>query len=65
MCNLPQQKEKLLKAIETPEEEHPSDNQPKEEIGEATLVENQRLVTKKITKIHISVTTFGFVITGG
>ena len=26
MCNLPQQKEKLLKALETPEEDPPSDN---------------------------------------
>ena len=25
MCNLPQQKEKLLRALETPEEEHPTD----------------------------------------
>ena len=37
MCNLPQQKEKLLKSLETPEEEPPSDNQPEEEIGEASL----------------------------
>ena len=37
MCNLPQQKEKLLKALETPDEQSPSDNQPKEEIGEAIL----------------------------
>ena len=37
MCNLSQQKEKLLKAIETPDEEPPSDNQPKEEIGEARV----------------------------
>ena len=37
MCNLPQQEEKLLKALETLEEEPPSDNQPEEEIGEASL----------------------------
>ena len=37
MCNLPQKNEKLLKALETPEEEPPSDNQPEEEIGEASL----------------------------
>ena len=30
MCNIPQQKEKLLKSLEIPEEEPPSDNQPKE-----------------------------------
>ena len=29
MCNVPQQKEKLLKALEVPEEELPTDNQPK------------------------------------
>ena len=37
MCNVPQQKEKLLKALEIPEEEPPTDNQPEEEIGEASL----------------------------
>ena len=37
MCNLPQQKEKLLKALETPVKEPQNDNQPEEEIGEATL----------------------------
>ena len=31
MCNLPQHKEKLLKALEVPEEKLPTDNQPKEE----------------------------------
>ena len=30
-----------------------------------TLVENERLVTKKMTKIRISVTTFGLAIAGG
>ena len=37
MCNLPQQKEKLLKSPETPNEEPPNENQPEEEIGEASL----------------------------
>ena len=37
MCNLPQQKEKLLKALETLEKEPPIDNQLEEEIGEASL----------------------------
>ena len=37
MCNLPQQKEKILKALEIPEEEPPTENQPEEEIGEASL----------------------------
>ena len=37
MCNSPQQKEKLLKALGTLEEEPPSDNQPEEEIGEESL----------------------------
>ena len=37
MCNVPQQKEKLLKAFEVPEEELPTDNQPEEEIGEASV----------------------------
>ena len=30
MCNVPQQKEKLLKALEVREEELPTNNQPKE-----------------------------------
>ena len=34
MCNIPQQREKLLKALEVPEEELPTNNQPEEEIGE-------------------------------
>ena len=38
MCNVPQQKEKLLKALEVPEEQLPTDNQPEEEIGEASVV---------------------------
>ena len=37
MCNLPQQKEKLLRALEVPEEEPPTDNQLEEEIGEASV----------------------------
>ena len=30
-----------------------------------TLVENEKLVTKKMTKIRISMTTFGLAIAGG
>ena len=38
MCNVPQQKERLLKALEIPEEKLPTDNQLKEEeIGEASV----------------------------
>ena len=37
MCNLPQQKEKFLKALETLDEEPPSDNQREEEIGKESL----------------------------
>ena len=37
MWNLPQQKENLLKALETPVKEPQNDNQPEEEIGEASL----------------------------
>ena len=38
MCNVPQQKEILLKALEIHEEKLPTDNQPKEEeIGEASV----------------------------
>ena len=38
MCNVPQQKERLLKALEIPEEKLPTNNQPKEEeIGEASV----------------------------
>ena len=38
MCNMPQQKEILLKALETPEEKLPIDNQHQEEkIGEASV----------------------------
>ena len=34
---VPQQKEKLLKALEVPEEELPTDNQPEEEVVEASV----------------------------
>ena len=38
MCNMPQQKEKLLKALEAPEEKLPANTQPEEEeIGEASV----------------------------
>ena len=38
MCNVPQQKEKLLRALEMPKEMLPTDNQPQEEeIGEASV----------------------------
>ena len=38
MCNVPQQKEKLLRALEMPEEKLPTDNQPQEEeISEASV----------------------------
>ena len=38
MCNVPQQKEKLLKALEVPEQKLPTNNQPEEEeIGEASV----------------------------
>ena len=38
MCNVPQQKEKLLKALEVSEERLPTDSQPQEEeIGEASM----------------------------
>ena len=38
MCNVLQQKEKLLKSLEISEEKLPTDNQPQEEeIGEASV----------------------------
>ena len=37
MCKVPQQKEKLLKALELSQEELPTNNQPIEEIGEASV----------------------------
>ena len=37
MCNVPQQKENLLKVLEVPEEELPTNNQPVEEIVEASV----------------------------
>ena len=45
MCNLPQQKEKLLKALETPMKEPKNDNQDDEEIGEASLGGNSKYRT--------------------
>ena len=38
MCNVPQQKERLLKALEIPKEKLPTNNQlEEEEIGEASV----------------------------
>ena len=38
MCNVPRQKDKLLKALEMPEEKLPIDNQPQEEeISESSV----------------------------
>ena len=38
LCNVPQQKERLLKALEIPEEKLPTNNQlEEEEIGEASV----------------------------
>ena len=38
MCNVPHQKEKLLKSLKASEERLPTDNQPQEEeIGEASM----------------------------
>ena len=37
MCNVPQQKEILLKALELPNKELPTNNQPVEEIVEASV----------------------------
>ena len=45
MCNLPQQKKNLLKALETPVKEPQNDNQPEEEIGEASLGGNSKYRT--------------------
>ena len=45
MCNLPQQKEKLLKALEVLEEELPINNQPVEEIVEASVGGKARFKT--------------------
>ena len=36
MCNVPQQKGKLLKALEVPEEKLLTDNRSEEEVGEAS-----------------------------
>ena len=46
MCNVPQQKEKLLKALEMPEEKIPTDNQPKEEeMGQESVEGNPKYKT--------------------
>ena len=45
MCNLPQQKEKLLKVLETPIMKLQNDNQSKEEIGEASIGGNSKYKT--------------------
>ena len=45
MCNLPQQREKILKALEVLEEELPIDNQLEEEIGEASVGGNSKYKT--------------------
>ena len=45
MCNVPQQKEKLLKALEVPEEKLPTDNQPLEEIVEVSVGGKARFKT--------------------
>ena len=45
ICNLPQQKGNLLKALETHMKEPQNDNQPEEEIGEASLGGNSKYRT--------------------
>ena len=45
ICNVPQQKEKLLKALEVQEEELPTNNQPVEEILEASVGGKARFKT--------------------
>ena len=45
MCNVPQKKEKLLKALEVPKEELPTNNQPAEEIVEASVGGKTRFKT--------------------
>ena len=45
MCNVPQQKEKLLKSLEVLEEELPTNNQPIEEIVEASVGGKARFKT--------------------
>ena len=45
MCNVPQQKEKLLKALELLEEDLPTNNQPVEEIVEASVGGKARFKT--------------------
>ena len=58
MCNLPQQKEKLLKALETPMKEPQNDNQAAEEIGEASIGGNSKYKTPAfLLTFEISITT--------
>ena len=45
MCNVPQQKERLLKALEVPNKEFPTNNQPIEEIVEASVGGKARFKT--------------------
>ena len=45
MCNVPQQKEKMLKSLEVPKEELPTNNQHVEEIVEASLGGKTRFKT--------------------
>ena len=45
MCNLPQKKENILKVLEMLEKEPPIYNQPKEDIGEASLGGKSRYKT--------------------
>ena len=59
MCNLPQHKENLLKALETPITEPQNDNQDEEEISEASIGENSKyrtptfLITSEIFNFNI------------
>ena len=58
MCNVSQQKEKLLKALEMPEEKLPTDNQPQEEeIGEASVGGNPKCKTPPFLLSKISIIT--------
>ena len=62
MCNLPQQKENSLKALETPITKPQNDNESEEEIGEASIggslnIEHQRsyLLLKFSISMYITV----------
>ena len=56
MCNVPQQKEKLLKALEISEEKLPTDNQPQEEeIGEDARLHLFSLLLKFSTTMSTTV----------